>query len=171
MFAAMPSASSAMYMQSQFGYLCLCSLLPIAVVATLLDTVDAGCSSREKRSPAGIKSESLNSFVPGTYSRKVFIGGLPPDLDAGTCTVCPCMYLCVCVACVYELCAASLHVAKSALAVLTLPTSILLHCMQTDDIKRHFVSFGAVLVDWPYRAKSRALFPPRGDWMSLHLPT
>lgn len=79
--------------------------------------------------------------------------------------------VCVCVACVYELCAASLHVAKSALAVLTLPTSILLHCMQTDDIKRHFVSFGAVLVDWPYRAKSRALFPPRGDWMSLHLPT
>lgn len=80
-------------------YTCVPSV-PLAVVPTLLDTVDAGCSSREKRSAATIKSESLSSFVPGTYSRKVFIGGLPPDLDAGTCTACPCMYVCCCVCCV-----------------------------------------------------------------------
>ena len=50
-----------------------------------LDT-DAGCSSSERKSPEATKMEypDLDSYVPSTYSRKVFIGGLPPDLDAGT---------------------------------------------------------------------------------------
>ena len=76
--------------------------LPVAVSAMFLDTGDAGCCSSEKKSPEAGKTEyhDLDSYVPSTYSRKVFIGGLPPDLDAGelacpwaVCTV----HACVCV--------------------------------------------------------------------------
>ena len=85
------------------------------VSAMFLDTGDAGCCSSEKKSPEAGKTEyhDLDSYVPSTYSRKVFIGGLPPDLDA-------------------------------------------------DDIKRHFIQFGDLLVDWPHKARTRALFPPKG---------
>ena len=91
------------------GPTCLCShatmslfLVPVAVSAMFLDTGDAGCCSSEKKSPEAGKTEyhDLDSYVPSTYSRKVFIGGLPPDLDAGelacpwaVCTV----HSCVCV--------------------------------------------------------------------------
>ena len=77
-------------------------LVPVAVSAMFLDTGDAGCCSSEKKSPEAGKTEyhDLDSYVPSTYSRKVFIGGLPPDLDAGelacpwaVCTV----HSCVCV--------------------------------------------------------------------------
>ena len=53
------------------------------------------------------------AFEPNTYSKKVFVGGLPPDLDG-------------------------------------------------DDIRRHFGQFGGLVVDWPHRARSGAVFPPKG---------
>ena len=72
-------------------------LVSVAVSAMFLDTGDAGCCSSEKKSPDAGKSEfrDVDSYVPNTYSRKVFIGGLPPDLDAGAlawaCAVCVCV--------------------------------------------------------------------------------
>lgn len=50
--------------------------------ATLLHSVGPECGRKEKAC-ASTKSVPLKSFKSGTYSRKVFIGGLPPDLDAG----------------------------------------------------------------------------------------
>jgi cytoplasmic polyadenylation element-binding protein len=50
---------------------------------------------------------------PETYSRKVFVGGLPPDIDE-------------------------------------------------DEIRDHFIRFGALTVDWPHKAQSKAYFPPKG---------
>ena len=76
-------------------------LVSVAVSAMFLDTGDAGCCSSEKKSPDASKTEfhDLDSYVPSTYSRKVFIGGLPPDLDAGAphghCIVCVCVCVCV----------------------------------------------------------------------------
>ena len=46
--------------------------------SSLLDTAP----KTAKSSPELVKSD-VGNFTPNTYSRKVFIGGLPPDLDAG----------------------------------------------------------------------------------------
>ena len=146
--------------------------MPLAVDATLMDTVDYGCSSREKTC-ASSKSESLTTFVSGTYSRKVFIGGLPPDLDAGMLHVRVLCVWCVCVCGVCCTCV-QMHWLHAAMSGACLPR--LFHlcgpvpapCMHADDIQRHFAWCGALQVDWPYRTKSRALFPPKGDWTCLH---
>ena len=47
------------------------------------------------------------------YSRKVFLGGLPPDIDE-------------------------------------------------DEIKQYFSQYGKLSVDWPHKAESKSLFPPKG---------
>ncbi|XP_003383311.1 PREDICTED: cytoplasmic polyadenylation element-binding protein 2-like [Amphimedon queenslandica] len=58
----------------------------------------------------GTPSSSSSTDV---YSRKVFVGGLPPDIDE-------------------------------------------------DEIRDHFIQFGALTVDWPHKAQSKAYFPPKG---------
>ena len=75
--------------------------------------------------PFGLACNASNSFSQSpsssssscsaleTYSRKVFVGGLPPDIA---------------------------H----------------------DEIKDHFVRFGPLTVDWPYKTKTKAKFPPKG---------
>lgn len=69
-------------MCSPFGTWTCVPSVPLAVDATLLHSVGSECGRKEKAC-ASTKSVPLKSFKPGTYSRKVFIGGLPPDLDAG----------------------------------------------------------------------------------------
>ena len=149
----------------------MCSSVPLAVDAILMDTVDYGCSSREKTC-ASSKSESLTTFVSGTYSRKVFIGGLPPDLDAGMLHVrvsaCVCgwgwggrggvVHVYKCIGCM-QLC----QVYACLGCFTSVDQCLLPACMHTDDIQRHFAWCGALQVDWPYRTKSRALFPPKGN--------
>ncbi|XP_065882912.1 cytoplasmic polyadenylation element-binding protein 1-like isoform X2 [Dysidea avara] len=52
-------------------------------------------------------------FEPDTFSRKVFVGGLPPDIDE-------------------------------------------------DHIKKNFQVFGDLIVDWPHKVQTKALYPPKG---------
>lgn len=67
----------------------------------LLDTGYSRCCSNEKSPEAGKTDyHDLDSYVPNTYSQKVFIGGLPPDLHAGEleCPLAVCtVHVCVCV--------------------------------------------------------------------------
>ena len=76
------------------------------VSATFLHTESDATTTQTLTKPDG-------AFEPNTYSKKVFVGGLPPDLDG-------------------------------------------------DDIRRHFGQFGGLVVDWPHRARSGAVFPPKG---------
>ena len=77
------------------------------------------------------------------YSRKVFVGGLPPDIDQGRVDVIFCV-----------------------VSSLLLPESCFFPL--TDEIKEHFIRFGPLTVDWPHKAQSKAYFPPKG---TLHPPT
>ena len=72
-------------------------------------------SEGELASATGYNSSSRSALspLPETYSRKVFVGGLPHDID-------------------------------------------------DEQIKRYFIRFGPLTVDWPRKDQTRAYFPPKG---------
>lgn len=87
------------------------------------------------------------------FSRKVFVGGLPPDIDEGK-----------------EDTAAQ----RGAVIQLDFPFSVLtivcfllpLHrffvSVPSDEITSSFRRFGHLVVDWPHKAESKSYFPPKG---------
>lgn len=75
------------------------------------------------------------------YSRKVFVGGLPPDIDEGTCAI-P-------------------AVARSMPLIIIFP-SLLGARQSSEEINASFRRFGSLVVDWPHKAESKSYFPPKG---------
>lgn len=111
------------------------------------------------------------------YSRKVFVGGLPPDIDEGA---------------VVTLRSKGLHfwavsdragcifssdlyldtfqwnlrrsISCKSFLVFPAPLPISLHfvCLISDEITASFRRFGHLFVDWPHKAESKSYFPPKG---------
>ena len=111
------------------------------------DESSSSQASSRTPSPFGFPSGASGSGGQSseTYSRKVFVGGLPPDIDQGIgCCVIPVGYdFLSYVQCIY-----------SCEGITSLRS--------TDEIKEHFVRFGPLTVDWPHKAQSKAYFPPKG---------
>lgn len=84
-------------------------------------------------------SPTSGGSEPGTerFSRKVFVGGLPPDIDEGI------NFLII-----------TLTSEKSKKFVT--PNIV------SDEITSSFRRFGALVVDWPHKAESKSYFPPKG---------
>ena len=76
----------------------------------------------------------LNGERVERFSRKVFVGGLPPDIDEG----------------------------KDSFAPLALPKLTLFFLLPPDEITASFRRFGHLIVDWPHKAESKSYFPPKG---------
>lgn len=97
-------------------------------------------------SPARSSPHSQGSEVTERFSRKVFVGGLPPDIDEGKIFI------------------------KDDL---TLTFKIFIHLshnvfrfffffFRLDEITTSFRRFGPLVVDWPHKAESKSYFPPKG---------
>lgn len=74
------------------------------------------------------------------FSRKVFVGGLPPDIDEGegdAASFLGCARFCLC-------------------------SSSLVFKSPPDEITSSFRRFGHLVVDWPHKAESKSYFPPKG---------
>lgn len=74
------------------------------------------------------------------FSRKVFVGGLPPDIDEGD----------------GQLRVRLLHPQPSCFLF-----TCLIH-LPSDEITSSFRRFGHLVVDWPHKAESKSYFPPKG---------
>ena len=85
--------------------------------------------------------------ISETYSRKVFVGGLPPDIDQGR----------------LSLVVVWLYVCMLAKCTLIGGVTIVAMSYSSDEIKDHFIRFGSLTVDWPHKAQSKAYFPPKGE--------
>lgn len=75
------------------------------------------------------------------FSRKVFVGGLPPDIDEGEDNY------------------------TSLLLFYQQPLFCLTHLLclfPSDEITSSFRRFGHLVVDWPHKAESKSYFPPKG---------
>lgn len=85
------------------------------------------------------------------FSRKVFVGGLPPDIDEGERTTM-----------MHDTSGLSSHFVFFYFDLLFL--SALIHCPppNTDEITSSFRRFGHLVVDWPHKAESKSYFPPKG---------
>lgn len=84
-------------------------------------------------------SPSSRDVIPATvptdvYSRKVFVGGLPPDIDDG----------------------------KILALFIVLHAFCDVFASIADEIKNYFERFGPLTVDWPHKAQTKAYFPPKG---------
>lgn len=86
-------------------------------------------------SPARSSPQSLGSEVTERFSRKVFVGGLPPDIDEGQYTV--------------------------FIDVVFLDRNKIDFSV-SDEITSSFRRFGPLVVDWPHKAESKSYFPPKG---------
>ena len=91
------------------------------------------------------------------FSRKVFVGGLPPDIDEGEQSSPPLPP------------PLSLHLPLLLLscfsfppALLSLPPSSVILRLSSDEITTSFRRFGHLVVDWPHKAESKSYFPPKG---------
>lgn len=117
------------------------------------------------------------------YSRKVFVGGLPPDIDEGKA-----------VALRSKKISSSLgHFSHFQLrlknrrrelkgtytirrhqkitpATRACSLMIRMHsvCFTSDEITASFRRFGHLFVDWPHKAESKSYFPPKGMLKSHH---
>ena len=106
-------------------------------------------------SPSPSSSSSSCSALE-TYSRKVFVGGLPPDIDQGQSN--PPNSL------PYYLGSLWYYQVTSSTENKVMFHSLTSHVFlfHADEIKEHFVRFGPLTVDWPHKAQSKAYFPPKG---------
>lgn len=77
-------------------------------------------------------SPSQGSDNGERFSRKVFVGGLPPDIDEGTINL------------------------KKIMKILLNKFFFL------DEITSSFRRYGPLVVDWPHKAESKSYFPPKG---------
>lgn len=79
----------------------------------------------------------LNGERVERFSRKVFVGGLPPDIDEGKDS---CRF------------SSTNRCSVSDRFVIFL-----------DEITASFRRFGHLIVDWPHKAESKSYFPPKGQ--------
>ena len=81
------------------------------------------------------------------FSRKVFVGGLPPDIDEGTFFF-------------------KGHVSQFEIMLKCTPSfsyiNSFYHILFSDEITASFRRFGPLVVDWPHKAESKSYFPPKG---------
>ena len=98
-----------------------------------------------------------NEAVPGTYSRKVFVGGLPPDIDEGTHEQSLSHNLLECIA------GRLWHLWHSVLSLNNIFV-LYVYCVlrAAEEIIEAFSRFGRVSVDWPHKNESSSHFPPKG---------
>jgi len=91
-------------------------------------------SGQPLSSPSRSSPHSQGSETGERFSRKVFVGGLPPDIDEGM---------------------QRKRRPPSA--------SLLMHLFGiADEITASFRRFGPLVVDWPHKAESKSYFPPKG---------
>lgn len=113
----------------------------------LIDTSVQALASPSRSSPHSQGSESSERF-----SRKVFVGGLPPDIDEGVCIVCRCA------------CGAKRvdngRPVRSGRYLKYLKFVFMMSV--ADEITASFRRFGQLVVDWPHKAESKSYFPPKG---------
>ena len=116
-------------------------------------------------SSSGVESER--------FSRKVFVGGLPPDIDEGMYCV---LYftlarvnrLFVLVFCaVFSVPAGLLYPPFAHCFIFLRPVSsfflsFFLPLFHPEEITASFRRFGSLVVDWPHKAESKSYFPPKG---------
>ena len=72
-----------------------------------------------------------------TFSRKVFVGGLPPDIDQG--------------------------ITNTIVLYLLLIISYLF----VEEIRTSFQKYGSVTIDWPHRLHSKSRVPPKGVYYNI----
>lgn len=94
------------------------------------DANSSGFFSSTRSSPRSQTSQFDNNGE--RFSRKVFVGGLPPDIDEGW------------------------TVGSSS------DTFYFFNDNFADEITASFRRFGALVVDWPHKAESKSYFPPKG---------
>lgn len=86
-------------------------------------------------SPARSSPHSQSSDVNERFSRKVFVGGLPPDIDEGK---------------------------LNLLRNISIEFNCFYFPILVDEITSSFRRFGPLVVDWPHKAESKSYFPPKG---------
>ena len=134
--------------KSPFGLIDLSALQEGASQMPIEDMSGIDQSLTPQQLASGSAQQTQQQMSPGThlagferYSRKVFVGGLPPDIDEGAC------------AC---------HRRHS----FTKLTRIMQSCFCfTDEITTAFRRFGPLVVDWPHKAESKSYFPPKGLYL------
>lgn len=99
----------------------------------LIDSSVQALTSPSRSSPHSQGSESSERF-----SRKVFVGGLPPDIDEG-----------------------SFPSIMNAI-FFSLRLTCTFYPVFLDEITASFRRFGQLVVDWPHKAESKSYFPPKG---------
>lgn len=86
------------------------------------------------------------------FSRKVFVGGLPPDIDEGEDNITVFQGWIILLTFAFRL----------STIFLSLLPSIVSFSLTTDEITSSFRRFGHLVVDWPHKAESKSYFPPKG---------
>ena len=81
------------------------------------------------------------------FSRKVFVGGLPPDIDEGTFFQGPCLSI-------WD----NVFDKMPSFSYI----NSFYHILFSDEITASFRRFGPLVVDWPHKAESKSYFPPKG---------
>lgn len=90
----------------------------------------------------------LNGERVERYSRKVFVGGLPPDIDEGK-DVLHSFSITHGVTMVHG-------TAHETINIMQFFGNV------SDEITASFRRFGHLIVDWPHKAESKSYFPPKG---------
>ena len=107
------------------------------------------------------------------------MGGLPPDIDEGKAslaTYCAnnvtcCMILhakcCITVSILHLDSFGVFRIVLCIFAIIGTKSFKFLYLyasfLALDEIRDHFIQFGALTVDWPHKAQSKAYFPPKGN--------
>lgn len=118
------------------------------------------------------------------YSRKVFVGGLPPDIDEGKAVALRSkkdFFLLWAISVIFswdwkieegnlrERITIKRHQkitpATRACSLMIRMRSV---CFTSDEITASFRRFGHLFVDWPHKAESKSYFPPKGMLKSHH---
>lgn len=88
------------------------------------------------------------------FSRKVFVGGLPPDIDEGEDN---------CILVFYD-CIILMSFGPSVITIVFFSSSVccFFFYVPSDEITSSFRRFGHLVVDWPHKAESKSYFPPKG---------
>lgn len=103
--------------------------------------------------PRYVRFPGVSGMVPGSpgrsppfsaerFSRKVFVGGLPPDIDEGESS---------------DQTRQMYHI----IIFIWQKSDWWWWCV-AEEITSSFRRFGALVVDWPHKAESKSYFPPKG---------
>lgn len=105
-----------------------------------------GCSGGYNSGPMAAMASGYRPDRKEKFSRKVFVGGLPPDIDEGKCAP-------VCMT-------RPVQLYYSGILLSIMCFSFMLYFVE--EITTSFNRFGPVVVDWPHKAESKSYFPPKG---------